>query len=103
MFSTITPMTKINGLNDIQSGMFQTTQGGESGDDFRNVFNQAVSNVVETEQVLAQEQYKFLTGQSQDTHSLSVAATQAQISLELLTSLRDKSLEAYNELMRLNI
>ena len=52
---------------------------------------------------LQQEQYLFSTGQSQDTHSLSIASTKAQISVELMTTIRNRGLEAYNELLRTNL
>ncbi len=75
----------------------------DSQSDFRSIFSEAVSNVVETENNLAKEQYLFATGQSEDTHSLGIASTKAQISVDLLVTLRNKALDSYNELMRLNL
>ncbi len=104
-FSTITPMQRINSLDDIKGGMniLQQPQNTMVPNDFRNVLSETIGNVQATDEVLAKEQYLFATGQSQDTHSLNIAATQAQISLELLTSIRDRSLESYNELIRMSV
>ncbi len=71
--------------------------------DFRNIFSEAVSNVVESENNLAKEQYLFASGQNEDTHSLGIAATKAQISVDLLVTLRNKALDSYNELMRISL
>ncbi|MFV0314016.1 MAG: flagellar hook-basal body complex protein FliE [Anaerotignum sp.] len=95
----------INLLNPIQSSQ-QTSAIGQEQDnqyDFRNIFSEAVSNVVTSENDLAKEQYLFATGESEDTHSLGIAATQAQISVDLLVTLRNKALESYNELMRISL
>ena len=100
----ITPINKIQSLEDIQGGMFQNNKQTSSvNGDFRNVFNEVISNVKESEMALQQEQYLFSTGQSQDTHSLSIASTKAQISVELMTTIRNRGLEAYNELLRTNL
>lgn len=98
-------MTPINGLDPIQL-LNQTNKNNKtntSQDDFRNVFSQAISNVVESENNLAKEQYLFAAGQNEDTHSLGIAATKAQISVDLLVTLRNKALDSYNELMRINL
>ncbi|MBE7008677.1 MAG: flagellar hook-basal body complex protein FliE, partial [Ruminococcaceae bacterium] len=34
---------------------------------------------------------------------LTIASTKAQLSVELMVQLRNKSMEAYNELMRINL
>lgn len=97
---------RIKGLDEIQNGMFNNSNNGGFevvNADFRDVFAETLNNVRETDAELAHEQYKFVTGQSEDTHSLGIAATKAQVSLELLTTLRDKTLEAYNELIKTSL
>ena len=100
----ITPLNKIDSvqqLGQINAGNTINTEKSQS--DFRSIFSEAVSNVVETEDNLAKEQYLFATGQSQDTHSLGIASSKAQISVDLLVTLRNKALDSYNELMRINL
>ncbi len=92
----INHVDSINQLNNVNKQENKST-------DFRNIFNEAINNVKESENILAKEQYLFATGQSQDTHSLGIAATKAQISVELLVTLRNKALESYNEIMRINM
>ncbi len=96
----ITPINRLDSISDLNSANSKTVS---SNSDFRNIFNQVVNNVKETEENLANEQYLFATGQSQDTHSLEIAATKAQISVDLLVAVRNKALDSYNELMRINL
>jgi len=95
----IKPINQIDSVNQLNNVNKQENKSN----DFRNIFNEAINNVKETENILAKEQYLFATGQSQDTHSLGIAATKAQISVELLVTLRNKALESYNEIMRINM
>lgn len=100
----ITPMDYLNSINDLSKLTDNSaSKAVDKKYDFRNVFNQAVDNVKETENNLAKEQSAFVTGQSQDTHSLGIAASQAQIAVDLLVSMRNKALESYNELMRISL
>ena len=95
----IKPINQIDSVNQLNNVNKQENKSN----DFRNIFNEAINNVKETENILAKEQYLFATGQSQDKHSLGIAATRAQISVELLVTLRNKALESYNEIMRINM
>lgn len=99
---SITPINRLEPMQLLdQLNTNDKTKSSQS--DFRSIFSEAVSNVVETEDDLAKEQYLFATGQSEDTHSLGIASTKAQISVDLLVTLRNKALDSYNELMRLNV
>lgn len=46
---------------------------------------------------------KAMTGDLNDVHEYMIAATQAQTSLELATTLRNRAVDAFNEIMRMQI
>lgn len=70
---------------------------------FKDVFQQAVNNVESTQQDVENKQYLLATGQLEDTHSLPIAEAKAAVSLDLLITLRNKSLEAYQQLIQMQI
>lgn len=70
---------------------------------FRDVFLSAAGQVKETQLDVENKQYLLATGQLEDAHSLPIAENKASISLNLLISLRNKAIEGYNELMKLNV
>lgn len=73
------------------------------GGGFENVFKNAWNTTVENEQDLAQKQYLLSIGEIDDTHTVPIAASKADLSLSLMVNLRNKALEAYNELMRISV
>ena len=46
---------------------------------------------------------KFATGEIQDIHDVMVAAEKASVSFELVMEVRNKLIEAYREIMRMQI
>ncbi len=85
----IAPSTEIQQEKD--SGMFE------------DIFNSAIQNVKDTEAIKNDAQYRLATGQLDNPAELTIAATQAATSVELLVQLRNRTLESYNELMRMGL
>jgi flagellar hook-basal body complex protein FliE len=61
---------------------------------------QSVSNLEHTADQLTTG---LATGQDVKVHDVMVANTQASIGVELLTQVRNRALDAYNEIMRLPV
>ena len=70
---------------------------------FKDVFSDAILNVKDTQKNLEDKQYLLATGQIDDAHTVPIAAAEAQLSVDLLVQLRNKAVEAYNELMRISL
>lgn len=81
----------------------QTQQNEEAQGIFGSIFQDAINNVVETENAYQHEKYKLATGQTDDVHTVPIAGAKAQLSVDLLIQLRNKALDAYNEVMRINL
>jgi flagellar hook-basal body complex protein FliE len=70
---------------------------------FGETLKQFISDV-NTMQVTAQDkEMKFATGEIKDVHEVMAAAEEAGLSLQLLLELRNKALEGYKELMRIQV
>jgi flagellar hook-basal body complex protein FliE len=98
----ITPIIPLNSIGNIGSDK-KVTSGNAGSSVFQDVFKQAIQNVKDTENNLTTQEYLLSTGQIDDAHTVPAAAAKAQLSAELLTALRNKALESYNEIMRISI
>ncbi len=70
---------------------------------FQSIFNQVVGQVYETEADVQNKQYLLATGQLDDAHSLPIAEAKAALSLDVMISLRNKVIESYNDLIKMNV
>ena len=70
---------------------------------FSDIFANAIENVRETDAELTKQQYLLAVGEIDDPHTVTIAATKAQISVDMMIALRNKAMESYNEIMRINL
>jgi len=70
---------------------------------FKNLFTDVIDNAVKAERNLEDKQYLLTTGQIDDAHTVPIAAAEAQLSIDFLVQIRNKAIDAYNELMRISI
>ncbi|MCR5223037.1 MAG: flagellar hook-basal body complex protein FliE [Lachnospiraceae bacterium] len=73
---------------------------------FSSMFQSALSNLQETNSLLnnfEEEEIKFSLGLTENTHDLSIAAAKASTALSYTVALRDKFLEAYKEILQMQI
>lgn len=97
-------------ITPIQPGTFGEPLGsagrvsGQEGmSAFKGIFNEVINNVKTTEDDLANKQYLLATGQLEDAHSVMIASSEAQLAVDMLVNLRNRALESYNEIMRVNL
>ncbi len=80
------------------------TPAGQKRDDlFTDIFRSAVENVKATDQQAVELEYLMSTGQLDNPAELTIALYKNSVSVNLLTTLRDKALDAYNEIMRISL
>ncbi len=78
----------------------------ENTEDFETVFQSALGMVNETNDLhndAESAMIQFAMGQSENTHDLLIAQSKANISLQYTAAVRDKLLEAYREIMQMQI
>lgn len=81
----------------------EKAQSNESLSLFGDVFRTAVNQVKETAADVETKQYLLATGQLDDAHTLPIAEAKAGLAVDVLLTLRNKALEAYNELIKINV
>ncbi|HOO26980.1 MAG TPA: flagellar hook-basal body complex protein FliE [Lachnospiraceae bacterium] len=83
-----------------------TSTGLQTDDSFSTMFNTALGNLNETNSLLndsEEEKIKFALGITDNTHDLAIAAAKASTALSYTVALRDKFIEAYKEIMQMQI
>nr|WP_319488415.1 flagellar hook-basal body complex protein FliE [uncultured Caproiciproducens sp.] len=99
----IAPIDKISSITDLDGLGKVSSSKTSAGVPFQDYFQNAVQNVQTTNSDLNQELYKLTTGQSDDLHNVAIASTKATLSVQMLVQLRNKALDAYNEVMRMSV
>jgi flagellar hook-basal body complex protein FliE len=71
------------------------------GGDFSNALTSAVDNLQNAQNTSNDLAVKAVTGDLSDIHQATIAATRAQVTLELVSAVRNKGVEAFNDIMRM--
>ena len=75
----------------------------ESVASFGEVLKDAISTANELQKQSNQEIQKLMTGESQDLHSTLVAVQKADLSFQMMMQVRNKIVQAYQEIMRMQV
>ena len=94
----INEISKIQSITNIANSSKTAAAQENEGGTFASIFQSAIDYVKETDAEKNEAQYLLATGQLDNPAELTIAATKAQIAVDLLVQLRNKALEAYNEL-----
>jgi flagellar hook-basal body complex protein FliE len=75
------------------------TTTGDTG--FATALTGAVDNLQQLQTTSNTLAVQAVTGNLDDIHSAMIASTRAQVSLELVAAVRNKAVDAFNEIMRM--
>lgn len=70
---------------------------------FGSFLNDAISNLSKQETQVDQLNTQFISGNLADVHQLTIAAEKASLGLELTLQVRNKVIEAYQDVMRMQM
>jgi len=96
---------EIGGISaEIISGL-KTIDGKKAADKdgFGQMLNQMVNQVEQDQQESDRLMQKLITGSVEDLHQVTFAMEQAKLSLQLAVQVRNKLVEGYQEIMRMQI
>lgn len=102
----ISSILNVNSSAVARAAANASTKKAQNDESFTSLFNSMISNVGETNSLLnaqEEEEIKFALGISDNTHDLAIAAAKASTALSYTVALRDRFLEAYKELMQIQI
>jgi flagellar hook-basal body complex protein FliE len=96
-------MNRISQINGVVSQAQTPGAKKAGGEGFMEIMNGLTKEVDEKLKTADQKVQEFALGQSQDLHDVVVASEKADISLRFLLQVRNKMLEAYQEMMRMQM
>lgn len=70
---------------------------------FAEMLNDALTSVEQQEKQVQALNMQFMAGQPVDVHDIMIAAEKAQLGLQLTVQVRNKVVEAYQEIMRIQL
>ena len=113
IYDGIVGMGSLSGLTTAQrmEALAKAAQGPKAAEEtgkaaesaFGQIFSSLIQNVKDTDAEFTQAQYLLATGQLDNPAQLSIAAYKNQVAVDLLVQLRNKALDAYNELKNMNV
>ena len=101
------PIPAIGTLSGVTAttGMTGTTATsgatGTGGADFGSALTGAVDNLQQLQGTSDKLAIQAVTGNLDDIHNATLASTRAQVTLELVAGVRNKAVDAFNEIMRM--
>lgn len=90
----------------LSSAVSDSSTAATSSDDFSSVLSTAMNMVSETNDYqndAESAEIQFALGESTNTHDLQIAQQKANVSLQYTVAVRDKVLDAYKEIMNMQI
>jgi flagellar hook-basal body complex protein FliE len=77
--------------------------GATSGTDFAKVLEGGLDHLQQVQSTADDLALQAATGQLKDPHDYLIASTQASLATELTVAVRNKAVEAFNEIMRMPV
>jgi flagellar hook-basal body complex protein FliE len=75
--------------------------GSTAGTDFGKALSQGLENVQKAQSDADNLAVKAATGDLQDVHDYTIAAAQASLATQMTVTMRNKAVEAFNEILRM--
>ena len=98
-------ISSVTGVGAIQN--FAATAKTKAADDsfvpFEDLLKNAVDSVNETSTTVQLDQINIASGKSDDLHTIAIDAARADLALQTLVQVRNKALDAYNEIMKMSL
>lgn len=99
------PINSVKGITDFTPISFDKTAGtsNEGGLSFSEILNNAISKVNDLQLESDKLTDEFATGKTDNIHQVLIAAEKADVALQLTMQIRTKILDAYKEIMNMQI
>ncbi|WP_461205743.1 flagellar hook-basal body complex protein FliE [Clostridium sp. DL1XJH146] len=94
---------KIGNIESITNALPVSNSTKEEDFSFGSLLNEQLQNVKDLEIKSDELSEKMVAGEVQDIHKVMIATEEAQIALQLTVQIRNKVIEAYQEVSRMQL
>jgi len=98
---SLPPLSPLSGSS--KSGQGTDAQGAEGGVAFGDLLKQALQEVNQASAQSEDEARNLMTGESADMHTAMLAVQKADLSFQMMMAVRSKLIDAYREVMRMQM
>ncbi len=98
MGNPISAITSVPGLAPIATPGLSSQPGA-----FQNVLQGAIQSIESANNTATDSVQKFLTGENEELHTAILAVQQASVAFDLGLQVRNKVVDAYQEIMRMQM
>ncbi len=100
-------MSDINGIQYLLPNKLETgksrNDNEDTGVDFAKLLKDSIKEVNNAQLAADEAVQKVLNGETQDIHETMITLQKADVSLKLMMEVRNKLIEAYQEIMRTQV
>jgi flagellar hook-basal body complex protein FliE len=96
---------EISQINNLISNLNNTgsTNATSTNSNFTDILSDALGNAQDTELSVQQQNTELLTGETDDLHTPVIEAQKAELALNLAIQIRNKVVDAYNQVMNMQL
>lgn len=97
---------ELSAIQNVVSGAKNIAQAGgaqQGESNFSNILSDAINYAKETEADAQAANDALLTGESGDIHTALIASQKAEVAVSLAVEIRNRVLEAYNDIMNMQV
>jgi len=99
----MSPVTNASSINPLPLRQPDTNPIAKAGSGFSDIIKSTISEVAKAEQKADKSIEDLQSGQAKNLHETMISVQEADISVKMLVQFRNKALQAYEEIMRMQI
>ncbi|HOM99903.1 MAG TPA: flagellar hook-basal body complex protein FliE [Acidobacteriota bacterium] len=97
-------LQRTNPLKQLQEFQKQAAKpSGQNGVDFKQLLSEAIREVDQAQKISDQQVEQMISGEIQDVHAAMIALQKADLSFQMMMQVRNKLIDAYQEVMRMQV
>jgi flagellar hook-basal body complex protein FliE len=99
----VSPAASVTGLGDVGSAGTLGSSGSAGSGGFGSMLTNAISSLNQTQNTASSDSVALATGQASDVTQVVTDVEKANLEMQLAVQVRNKAVDAYQELMRMQI